>query len=121
MNKEQELKVMVVLSLACLMIFFIFHIKWFSIVCLILLLLAMFGGKPSYIIAKSWMSFAHILGKINTKIIICIAYYLCLTPLAIIYRICNKKEVNNFFNKKDLTYFKDINKKYTKKDLQQLW
>jgi len=121
MDKEQELKVMLVLSLACLAVFLIFHIQAFSLVCFLLLLLAVFGGKPSVWIANVWMKFAFVLGKFNTKIIIFIAYYLFLTPLALGYRLFNKKQVSNFFDKKEFSYFKDINKKYEKKDLQQLW
>jgi len=121
MNKEQELKVMVVLSLAFLAAFFIFKIKVLAIGCMLLLLLALVGGKSSVFIAKSWMSFAHILGKINTKILIGISYYFCLTPIAFIFRLFNKKDVSDFFNKRDDTCFKDTNKKYTKKDLETLW
>ncbi|MFA7073668.1 MAG: SxtJ family membrane protein [Endomicrobiaceae bacterium] len=121
MNKEQELKVMAALSLACLILFFIFKIKLFAVICLLFLILALFGGRLSFIVAKAWMSFAHVLGKINTKILIGIAYYLCLTPIAFIFRLFNKKDIADFFNKKDTTYFKDTGKKYTKKDLEQLW
>jgi len=121
MNKEQELKVMLVLALACLIIFFIFKIQLFVLICFLFLLIAIFAGKTSGFIAKHWMNFAHFLGKVNTKIIIFTAFYIFLTPLAVLYRIFNKKQLADFFEKKDNSYFKDINKKYEKKDLQQLW
>ena len=121
MNKEQELKTMIVLSLAWLILFIIFKIKLFLLLTALFLLLALFGGKPSCWIAKGWLKFADIIGKFNTKVIIFITYYLFITPFAIIYRIFNKKQVNDFFNKKENSYFKDINKKFEKKDLEQLW
>lgn len=121
MNKEQELKVMLVLALACLILFFIFRIQLFILICFLFLLIGIFAGKTSGFIAKHWMGFAHFLGKVNTKIIIFIAFYIFLTPLAVLYRIFNKKQLADFFGKKDISYFKDINKKYEKKDLQQLW
>lgn len=121
MNKEQELKTMIVLSLAWLILFIIFKIKIFLFLGALFLLLALFGGKPSYLIAKGWMKFADVLGKFNTKVIIFITYYIFIAPFAIIYRIFNKKQVDDFFNKKETSYFKDINKKYEKKDLEQLW
>ena len=121
MNKEQELKTIIVLSLAWLILFIIFKIKIFLFLTALFLLLALFGGKPSYLIAKGWLKFANIIGKFNTKVIIFITFYLFIAPFAIIYRIFNKKQVNDFFNKKEKSYFKDINKKYEKKDLEQLW
>lgn len=121
MKKEEELKTMLVLSLAALVLFLIFKVKVFVLICLALMIIALFISKLSLIIAKGWMAFAHFLGKINTKIIIFFSYYLCLTPIAIIYRHFNKKQVKDFFDKKEKTYFKDINKKYEKKDLEQLW
>lgn len=121
MNKEQEIKTMIVLSLAWLILFIIFKIKIFLLLTALFLLLALFGGKPSYLIAKWWLKFADIIGKFNTKVIIFITFYLFIAPFAIVYRIFNKKQVNDFFNKKENSYFKDINKKYEKKDLEQLW
>ncbi len=121
MNKEQELKVMLALSLGCMALFFIFRIRLFDVICFLVLLLGLFGGKPSAVIAKLWMDLAHFLGKVNTKIIIFVAYYLFLTPLAFIYRFFNANQVKDFFGKKEKSYFKDTNKKYEKKDLQQLW
>ena len=121
MNKEQELKTMIVLTLAWLILFIIFKIKIFLLLGALFLLLALFGGKPSYWIAKGWLKFADIVGKFNTKVIIFITFYLFIAPFAIIYRIFNKQQVKEFFDKKETSYFKDVNKKYEKKDLEQLW
>jgi len=121
MNKEQELKTMIVLSLAWLILFIIFKLKVFLFLTALFLLFALFGGKPSYLIAKEWLKFADIIGRFNTKVIIFITYYLFITPFAVIYRLFNKKQVKDFFDKKEPSYFKDVNKKYEKKDLEQLW
>lgn len=121
MSKEQELKTIIVLTLAWLILFVIFKIKVFLLLTALFLILALFGGKPSYWIAKGWLKFADVIGKFNTKVIIFITFYLFVAPFAIVYRIFNKKQVNDFFNKKEKSYFKDINKKYEKKDLEQLW
>ena len=101
MNKEQELKTMIVLSLALLILFIIFKLKVFLLLVAIFLLLALIGGKPSYLISKYWVNFAEFLGKVNSKVIIFITYYLFITPFAIIYRLFNKKQVCDFFDKKE--------------------
>lgn len=121
MNKELELKTMMILSLAWLILFIIFKTKIFLFFAVMFLLLSLIGGKPSYLIAKGWLKFAEVLGKINTKIIIFITYYFFISPFALLYRLFNKKQVKDFFDKKETSYFKDVNKKYEKKDLEQLW
>ena len=121
MSKEQELKTMIVLTLAWLILFVIFKTKVFLLLTTLFLIFALFGGKPSYWIAKGWLKFADAIGKFNTKVIICITFYLFITPFAIIYRMFNRKQVKDFFDKKEKSYFKDINKKFEKKDLEQLW
>ena len=124
MNKEQELKTMMVLGLAPLILFVIFKLKIFLVLSLILLLTGVIGGKLSALIAGGWMKFAHFLGNVNTKVIIFLAYYLMLVPIALLYQIFNKQQVNKFFAKHAEhtdTYFKNVNKKYDKEDLEKMW
>ena len=121
MNKEQELKTMSVLALAMILAFVIFKVKIFLVLAAAFLFISLFIPKLSLLIASWWMKFAGFLGKINTKIIFFIAYYFCLVPLAFIYRFFNKKEVAEYFDKKEHSCFKDINKKYEKKDLEKMW
>ena len=94
MNKEQELKTMIVLSLALLILFIIFKLKVFLLLVAIFLLLALIGGKPSYLISKYWINFAEFLGKVNSKVIIFITYYLFITPFAIIYNLNKTKHLH---------------------------
>ena len=121
MNKEQELKTMSVLALAMILVFIMFKIKIFLVLSSVLLLISLLLPKLSLFIASSWMVFAHFLGKINTKIVIFIAYYFCLVPLAYLYRMFNKKEVSKFFSEKENACFKNADKKYEKKDFEKMW
>ncbi len=121
MNKEQELKTMSVLALAMLLVFIIFKVKIFLVLAAAFLFISLFIPKLSFLIASWWMKFSGFLGKINTKIIIFLAYYLCLVPVAYVYRLFNQKEVDRFFAGQQHSCFKDVIKKYEKKDFEKMW
>jgi len=69
----------------------IFTSRWFEIAALGLLVLAIIGGPVPKNIASAWLKFAEILGKINSTIILSIIYIIFLTPVALLFRIFNKK------------------------------
>ena len=70
-------------------------------------------------ISGIWLGFSKILGKINSKVILSIIWFFILTPLALLRRIgsnplqLNKSEMGS--------YWVDIEKKFTKKDIERNW
>jgi len=67
--------------------------------------------KPAYIL---WMKFAFILSWVNTRIILCVVFYLVLTPIAMLVRLFGKdlldrrieKEKKSYWRKKERRVFK---------------
>ena len=43
---------------------------------------------------RLWMKFAHVLGWVNTRIILTIVYILVMTPLALIFKVIGKDPMN---------------------------
>ena len=60
--------------------------------------------KPIYIVA---MKIALILGYINTKIILCVVYYLVFTPIRLIMKIVGKDLLDEKIEKNIKSYWKD--------------
>jgi len=58
--------------------------------------------KPVYIL---WMKLAFILGWINTRLILIIAFYLVLTPMSIIIRLLGKDLLDRKINKNMGSYW----------------
>jgi hypothetical protein len=48
-------------------------------------------------------------------------FYLVLTPIAFLYRIFNKEQVNHFRVNSHGTYFEDIKKTGGREDFEKLW
>jgi len=73
--------------------------------------------KPIYWI---WMILSTILGWIMTRLILCLVYYIILTPIGLIKRLCGKKflELNFDYSKESYWNIKEVetfdNKKYEK-------
>lgn len=67
-------------------------------------------------IQKVWMTFAKTLGFFMTRLILCIFYYLVLTPLALLRRLSGKDVLDIDFRVKKDSYWKpkQQHKTYTK-------
>lgn len=46
----------------------------------------------------TWMKFAHILGWVNTRIILTIIYFVIITPLSLIFKLVGKDPMNRYFD-----------------------
>lgn len=55
-----------------------------------------------------WMKIGHILGTINTRIILGFIYFFLITPIGIIMRLCKKDPMERTYNKKQASYRKII-------------
>jgi hypothetical protein len=64
--------------------------------------------KPLYV---AWMTFAIILGWINTRLILGIFFYLILTPIGLILRITGKDLLDKKFDRGAETYWKKREKR----------
>lgn len=58
-----------------------------------------------------WMHLAFVLGWINTRLILCILFYLVFTPIGIIIRVCGKDLLERKFDKEAETYWENKEKK----------
>ena len=57
--------------------------------------------RPIY---KGWMKFGHVVGLINTRIILALMFYLMILPLGFIMRIMGKDPMRRKMDKKPASY-----------------
>jgi Saxitoxin biosynthesis operon protein SxtJ len=72
------------------------------------------------IIHKGWMGLAHILGWVNTRIILFVVYFIILTPIAFFARLAGKLSFKKH-NKNSNTLFINREHIYGKTDLENPW
>lgn len=119
-NKLESKETLIVLITACLaMNYFFKNQNWFF-AALALGLIGVFSDYISNKIHFFWMSLANILSKISTSILLFLLFFIILTPLAFLRK---KFKPFNFLLKNNQlkTTFIEINKTYSKSDLEKMW
>jgi hypothetical protein len=121
LDRLATLKTINVLTLAALIAYLIFGAQLLLWIALLLILGNALESRITAAIAHYWMNFAAVLGAFNSKVLLTMTFYLILTPLAYVYRIFNRPQVDHFLVNKRQSYFEDINKTYTRTDFEKLW
>lgn len=64
------------------------------------------GARPAILgpVHKGWMWVGHILGWINTRILLGIVFYGLVTPIGIIFRLMGKDTMRQAFSESSATY-----------------
>ncbi|MBF0515645.1 MAG: hypothetical protein HQK97_00815 [Nitrospirae bacterium] len=120
-TKIDTQKTINVLVLAAMAGFILLGRGWLLWTAFVLMALNVFVEPIARPIAAAWMRFAEVVGAVNSKILLAIAFYLVLTPLSVLYRVFNKELVLHFKGKGRETLFDDVKEAYSKKTFQRQW
>lgn len=119
-NKYKSKETIIVLITACLVMNYFFKNQNWIFAALALSLIGVFSGYISNKIHFFWMSFAKLLSKISTTVLLFLLFFIILAPLAFLRK---KFKPFNFLLKNNQlkTTFIEINKTYSKSDLEKMW
>ncbi|MFC4699137.1 SxtJ family membrane protein [Glaciecola siphonariae] len=73
---------------------------WPAVVSLLLMVLYIFNAKMLYVPYVLWMIVASILGWLNTKLILALAYFLLIVPMGICMRLLGKLQYKSIERQK---------------------
>ncbi len=94
---------------------------WPWIVSGIFLLLALLVPMKLAVIHKQWMMIGHIVGTINTIIILSIVFFFVFTPVALIFKVLGKDPMNRQFGDKSLTSYWEESNKQSKDHMEKVY
>ena len=120
MNRSKAIETILVLVLACGVIYW-----WFGKNPYLLLAGGMLGFIGLFIpvlaekIHRAWMKLAEGLGYVMSKVILTIVFIIILVPLATIARLFRKNIMT--MKRGATTYFKERNFTYNKESLENVW
>ena len=80
-----------------------------------------FFKRLSLIITGVWLRFSHIIGGINSKIILTAIFFVVLTPISVIYRIFTKNPLMLKRDKDVNSMYTDRGHRFTKADIEKMW
>ncbi len=84
--------------------------QWPWIVGAVFVIWAIILPRTLKYIYGPWMRFGHIIGTINTKIILSIVFFLIFTPVSFCLKILGKDMMNRSIDRTALTYWQESEK-----------
>jgi hypothetical protein len=126
LSREKVLETLGVLALACLVVGHLARRpgvrSGFLVAAALLLAAGLFVKPAGALIARAWLKFAHVLGAVNSRILLAVIFYLVLTPIAVLARLTRgdflllKKRTGA-----DRSYWQVRDRAYTAEDIGKLW
>ena len=86
---------------------------WSIIISLVFLILGLTNSKILNPLNKLWIKFGILLGKIISPLVMCIIFFLVVTPIGILMKLLKKYLLNLKFNNKE-TYWIEKNEPKSK-------
>ncbi len=121
MDRLDTIKTLNVLSLALLVFYLIFKVPWLLGAAMILLLGNILESRLTATLARYWMKFGSLLGRVNTQILLTVIFYVVLTPVAFLFRLMNRDEADHFRRNRRASYWDRVTRSYEKTDFHKLW
>jgi len=122
MTRKEVSDTLKVLTLAAIVCYFIFRYPWLAYMAAALFALSFTDNRAARFIASEWMRFAGVFGAISSGTILGLVFYALLTPLAILYRLFNKKAMLHFTSDARDTMFDDVPaESFSKESFEKPW
>lgn len=119
MKPDTSKSTILVISMGFLLIYLIFNWKWAVFTSFGVGVLGIASVFLSQKIEWVWMKFSKLLGFIMPNILLSLAFFLFLFPMALIARLFRKDPL--MLSNKYKTYFIDINIQMDKKSFEKIW
>lgn len=121
MRNDESSKTLSGIALALMAGYYLFKNEVVLLAVLTLLFLAAFPTRLSRSMAHAWLRLGEALGKINSKIILTMIYFLVLVPVAFCYRRLNRKAVEYHEGKNHDSFYKESDREFTGAFFEKTW
>jgi hypothetical protein len=118
-TKLKSLETILVLVAALIIFFWVFNKKIFLLVALLLILIATSSDSLNNKVTWAWLKFSELLGKVMSKVILSVVYFVVLLPIAFLYKLTGKDPL--LLKKRTGSYYFERNHQYSKKDIENIW
>jgi len=94
---------------------------WPWIVAAVFMFLSLMVPMKLAVVHKPWMKFGHIIGAINTKIILSVVFFLVFTPMALLFKLLGKDPMKRELANKSLTSYWVKSKQQSKEHMEKVY
>lgn len=122
MEKYTVLETNAVLSLACMIVWYIFSIPGFLVASFVFLVLGLFLQKLGELVARGWLGFGEKIGHFVSSLLLSLCFYFFLTPISFLYRLFQGDTLGlKKAQDKDSSYFHDRNVQFNQRYFEKIW
>ena len=126
MKREKVLETILVLVLACGVVYYLFRESspsfagWMLLTAAVLGFIGLFIPSLARLVHTGWMKLAEALGFVMSKVLLTLIFSIFLVPLAFLSRLFGKRSPVKL-SKGGNSYFVDRNYTYTKESMENVW
>ncbi|MFT5266081.1 MAG: hypothetical protein ACI8YQ_004841 [Polaribacter sp.] len=122
MEKHKQLESVLVIVLGFLVLYLALEKPIFLWISLSIGLLSLFSSFALAKITWLWFKLAEGLGYVNSRILLSVVFFLILVPIALLARLVSGNKLKLKKNEKgEGSYFEEINVKYNKEGMEDMW
>jgi ABC-type uncharacterized transport system YnjBCD permease subunit len=102
-------------ALVFVLLSLIWKVEWAAVTGLCVIAVCLLVPPLALVVAKGWYTFADVLGRINSFILMTVLFWVFVMPISLVRKAFRKVKP-----KTDST-FKDVNKTYSIEDFERPW
>jgi hypothetical protein len=122
MEKHKQLESVLVIVLGFLVLYMVLEKPLFLWIGLGIGLLSLVSSFALEKITWLWFKLAEGLGYVNSRILLSVVFFLILVPIALLARLVSGNKLKLKKNEKgEGSYFEEINVKYNKEGMEDMW
>lgn len=115
MDAKKTYQAVAAFALLFLLLSIIWKIEWAPLAGLVIIAACLLIPPLALLVAKGWYGLAHVLGRINSFVLMSVLFWVFVVPVGALRKLFDKKT-----HEKDST-FKTVNKTYTAEDFERPW
>ena len=119
--RHESLKTMAILAMAAIIFGLLFRTRSLFYVALAFLVCGLFIPRWAAALSTVWLKFSHVVGAVNTRIVLGLIFYCLLTPIALVYRLTHGDFLGLKRQGSARTYFTDREHTYCPEDFSNPW
>lgn len=118
---DRSLEAVLAASLFSLLLFLIVGNRLLLSLPIILMAGALLSPTFALVVGKGWFNVAHLLGTINSRVLLATLFFGVLTPLALVSRLFRPNMLQIRKDRTTSTYFVARPRQFIRDDFEKLW
>lgn len=119
-TKRNNFEILVALAIISIVLVFVQRDWRYGTLAVLSILLGLFSPNKIEPLTRLWLTLGHILGMVNSRILLTFIFFFMVTPLALIRRLVTRNSMTDWkYNQTNNSMFIDKMKNYNREDFDK--